>query len=75
MEELKNELSSMYQTERKVILHEFSMYKYGRKVSYPFYLAFLKRIIDLRSEEYYDCWFAKNASDIDLDHLITKYKF
>ena len=30
---LKEEFSSVYQTERKVVLHDFSMYKNGSKVS------------------------------------------
>ena len=73
--QVKDEFSSMYQTERKVILHEFSLYREGRKVEDSVYLAFLKQIFDHRSEEYYDWCFATNASDIDLDHVIAKYKF
>ncbi len=52
--QVKEEFSSMYQTQRKVFLHEFSMYKNGRKFSDSFQLAFLKQIFDHRSEEYYD---------------------
>ena len=73
--QVKDELSSMYQSEKKVILHEFSMYTDGRKVINSFHLAFLKQIFDHKSEEYYDWCFASNTSDIDLDHVIAKYKF
>lgn len=72
---MKEEFSSMYRTQKKVILHEFSMYKNGRKVIDPFSLAFLKQIFDHRSEEYYHMCFATNVSDIDLEHIIAKYKF
>ena len=51
--QVKEEFSSTYQTQWKVILHEFSFYKNGRKFSDSFHLAFLKRIFDHRSEEYY----------------------
>ena len=44
----KDEFSSMYQTERKVIPYEFSMYRDGRKVCDFFYLAFLKQMFDHR---------------------------
>ena len=72
---VKEEFSSMYQTKKKVILHEFSMYKNGRRVSDSLHLAFLKQIFDHRTEEYYDWCFASSTSDIDLDHIIAKYKF
>ena len=45
-QQVKEEFSSMYQTQRKVILHEFSIYINGRKVSDSFHLAFLKQIFD-----------------------------
>ena len=73
--QVKDELSSMYQSEKKVILHEFTTYKNGRKVINSCHLAFLKQIFDHKSEEYYDWCFASNTSDIDLDHVIAKYKF
>ena len=73
--QVKEEFSSMQRTQKKVILHEFTTYKNGRKVSDSFHLAFLKQIFDHRTEEYYDWCFASNASDIDLDHVIAKYKF
>ena len=73
--QVKEEFSSMYQTQKKVILHKFSMYKNGRRVSDSFHPAFLKQIFDHRTEEYYDWCFASNTSDIDLDHIIAKYKF
>ena len=73
--QVKDEFSSMYQREKKVMLYEFSLYREGIKVEDSVYLAFLKQIFDHRSEEYYDWCFATNASDIDLDHVIAKYKF
>ena len=72
---VKDEFSSMYQREKKVMLYEFSLYREGIKVEDSVYLAFLKQIFDHRSEEYYDWCFATNASYIDLDHVIAKYKF
>jgi hypothetical protein len=73
--QVKDEFSSMYQSKKKVMLYEFSIYREGRKVEDSVYLAFLKHIFDHRSEEYYDWCFVTNASDIDLDHIIAKYKF
>ena len=73
--QVKEKFSYMYQNQKKVILNEFTTYKNGRKVSDSFHLAFLKQIFDHRTEEYYDWCFASNASDIDLDHIIAKYKF
>ena len=70
--QVKEEFSSMYQTQKKVILHKFSMYKNGRRVSDSFHPAFLKQIFDHRTEEYYDWCFASNTSDIDLDHCETQ---
>ena len=62
--QVKDELSSMYQRERKVILHEFSIYKEGKRVTDSFHLAFLKQIFDHRSEEYYDWCFATNPQKV-----------
>ena len=73
--QVKEEFSYMYQTQKKVILHEFSMYKNGRRVSDTFHPVFLKQIFDHRSDEYYDWCFSSNTSDIDLDHIIAKYRF
>ena len=47
----------------------------GRKVSDSVRLTFLKQIFDHRAGEYYDWCFATNVPDIDLDHIIAKYKF
>ena len=38
------------------------------------HLALLKQIFDHRSDEYYNRYIAANASDIDMDHIIAKYK-
>jgi len=64
----------MHQTEKKILLHKFCLYRDGRKTNDSVHLAFLKQIFDHRTEEYYDWCFASNA-DIDLDNVIAKYKF
>ena len=71
----REEFSSMHQTQRKVILHESPTYKNGSRISDSFHLAFMIQIFGHRTEEYYYWWFASNTSDIDLDHIIAKYKF
>ena len=73
--QVKEEFTRMNQSEKKIILHEFYVYRDGRKVSDSMHLAFLKQIYDHRTEEYYDWCFATNVPDIDLDHIIAKYKF
>ena len=52
--QIKEEFSLMYQSEKKLNLHEFSTYHNGKKVKDSVYLAFLKQIFDHRTEEYYD---------------------
>ncbi len=73
--QVKEEFSYMYQNQKKVILHEFSIYSEGKKIRDSIHLAFLKQIFGHRTEEYYDWCFASNTSDIDLDHIIAKYRF
>ena len=73
--QVKGEFSLMHHTEKKMILHEFFIYRDGRKVSDSVHLAFLKQIFDHRTGEYYDWCFASNMGDIDLDHIIARYKF
>ena len=73
--QVKEDLFFMHQTEKKIMLHEFSLYRDGKKVSDSFYLAFLKQIFDHRTEAYYDWCFTTNMQDIDLDHVIAKYMF
>ena len=72
--QIKEEFSLMYQSEKKVNLHEFSTYRNGKKIKDSVYLAFLKQIFDHRTEEYYDWCFATNIMDIDLDRIIARYK-
>jgi len=72
--QVKDEFTRMHQTEKKILLHEFCLYREGRKTNDSVHLAFLKQIFDHRTEEYYDWCFASN-SDIDLDNVIAKYKF
>ena len=73
--QVKEEFTRMYQSEKKALLHEFYVYREGKKIRASVQLAFLKQIFDHRSDEYYDWCFATNASDIDMDHIIAKYKF
>ncbi|MHB1492612.1 MAG: transposase [Thermoplasmataceae archaeon] len=73
--QVKGELSFMHHTEKKIMLHEFSVYREGKKVKDSVHLAFLKQIFDHRTEAYYDWCFATNMQDVDLDHVIAKYKF
>ena len=73
--QVKEEFSHMYQTEKKMILHEFLVYREGKRISDSVHLAFLKQIFDHRTKEYYDWHFATNIPDMDLDHIIARYKF
>ena len=73
--QVKQELSRMHTTEKKIKLHDFTIYRDGRKVHDSFYLAFLKQIFNHRTEEYYDWCFATSIPDIDLDHIIARYRF
>ncbi|EQD63538.1 transposase IS4 family protein [mine drainage metagenome] len=73
--QVKGELSFMHQSEKRIMLHEFSLYRDGKKVSDSVHLAFLKQIFDHRTEAYYDWCFATSIAEPDLDHLIAKYKF
>ena len=56
-------------------MHEFSMYRNGRKVIDSCHLAFLKQVFGHVTGEYYEWCFASNASDIDLDQIIARHKF
>jgi len=73
--QVKGELSFMHHSEKRIMLHEFSLYRDGKKVSDSVHLAFLKQIFDHRTEAYYDWCFATSIAEPDLDHLIAKYKF
>ena len=73
--QVKDQLSFMHQGEKKIMLHEFSGYKNGKKVEGAVYLAFLKQIFDRRTDAYYDWCFATNIGNIDLDQIIARYKF
>ncbi len=73
-EPVKDELGSMTHGERKIVLHEFSFYRDGHKVTGDTNLAFLKQIYDHRTEEYYDWVFATNVPDMDLEKIIRQYK-
>ena len=72
--QIKEEFSLMYQSEKKVNLHEFSTYRKGKKVKDSVHLAFLKQIFVHRTDAYYDWCFATNVPDADLDHIVAKYK-
>ncbi|MBD6956260.1 MAG: transposase, partial [Thermoplasmatales archaeon] len=69
---IKRELESMEMGEKKIKLHEFSMYRDGKRITA--YIAFLKKIFDHKTEEYYDWAFATNLKEVNLDEIIGKYK-
>jgi len=41
---VKDEFTRMHQTEKKILLHEFCLYREGRKTNDSVHLAFLKQI-------------------------------
>ncbi|MHB8371694.1 MAG: transposase [Thermoplasmataceae archaeon] len=47
--QVKDELSLMYQSEKKILLREFSMYKDGKRINDSVHLAFLKQIFDTQN--------------------------
>jgi len=53
--------------EKKIKIHEFSMYRNGKRIRDRTYIAFLKQIFDHRTEEYYDWAFATNIKEVNLD--------
>ena len=73
--QVKEEFTRINQPEKNIILHEFYVYRDGRKVCDSMHLAFLKQIYDHRTEEYYDWCYATSVPEIDLDHIIAKHKF
>ena len=72
--DIKRELESMEMGEKKIKIHEFSMYRDGKRIRDSTYIAFLKQIFDHRTEEYYDWAFATNIKEVNLDEIIGKYK-
>jgi len=72
--EIRRELESMEMGEKKIKLHEFTYYKDGKKISDATYIAFLRKIFDHRTEEYYDWAFATNLKEVNLDEIVGKYK-
>ena len=70
----RRELESMQFGERKVIVHEFSFYSDNKKIKGDTKLAFLRKIFDRRSSEYYDWVFATNMDELNLDSIIAQYK-
>lgn len=73
--QVKDDFARMHQTEKKILLHEFYLYRDGRRINDWVHLPFLKQIFDHRTEEYYDWCFAGKAPDIDPDNVIAKYRF
>ena len=57
--DIKRELESMEMGEKKIKVHEFSMYRDGKRIRDSTYIAFLKQIFDHRTEDYYDWPFDK----------------
>jgi hypothetical protein len=64
--DIKRELESIEMGEKKKI-HEFSMYRNGKRIRDRKYIAFLKQIFDHRTEKYYDWAFATNFKKVNLD--------
>jgi len=71
---IKREFESMEIGEKKIKLHEFSMYIDGKRIRDTTYIAFLKKIFDHKTEEYYDWAFATNLEEVNLDEIIDKFK-
>ena len=67
---MKDEFGSIIQGERKIIMHKFSFYQNGRKITGDMNLAFLKQLYDHRTENYCDWVFATNVTDTDLGNII-----
>ena len=70
----KRELESMQFGEKKIVIHEFSFYSDNKKIKGDTKLAFLRKIFDSRTQEYYDWVFATNMDDVNLDSIIAQYK-
>ena len=70
----KRELESMQFGEKKVMVCEFSFYSDNKKITGDTKLAFLRKIFDRRSSEYYDWVFATNMDELNLDSIIAQYK-
>ena len=71
---VKRELEFMSYNEKRIIGHDFSFYRNGKKTTGDTYLAFLKKIYDRRTGEYSDWIFATNLETIDLDSIMMHYK-
>ncbi len=70
----RRELESMQFGEKKVMVYEFSFYSDNKKIKGDTKLAFLRKIFDRRSSEYYDWVFATNLEEVNLDSIISQYK-
>lgn len=70
----KGHLNSMIEGQRKIMRHEFSFYRSGHRIAGDTYLAFLRKVFDRRTEEYFDWVFATNVETIDLEKIIAQYK-
>ncbi|MCW6158598.1 MAG: transposase [Thermoplasmatales archaeon] len=70
----RRELESMKFGEKKVMVYEFSFYSDNKKIKGDTKLAFLRKIFDRRSSEYYDWVFATNMEELNLDSIIAQYK-
>ncbi|MDA8056118.1 MAG: hypothetical protein M0Z77_10815 [Thermoplasmatales archaeon] len=71
----RKELESMQFGEKKVMVYEFSFYSDNKKITGDTKLAFLRKIFDRRSSEYYDWVFATNMDELNLDSIIAQYKY
>ncbi len=70
----KRELESMSIGEKKLIIHQFSIYSDHRKINGDTKLAFLRSIFDRKTSEYYNWVFATNMEEVNLDTIISQYK-
>ena len=70
----RKELESMQFGEKKAMVYEFSFYSDNKKITGDTKLAFLRKIFDRRSSEYYDWVFATNMEELNLDSITAQYK-
>lgn len=70
----RRELESMQFGEKKIVIYDFSFYSDNKKIKGDTKLAFLRKIFDRKTQEYYDWVFATNLEEVDLDSIIAQYK-
>lgn len=73
-EKVKKELRTMVESEKRKIRYEFEYRKDKTTHRGTTNLAILKQIFDPRAKKPFDWAFATNVDELDLDHIIQKYK-